>query len=140
MWRNCQNNSYICKVLGQNTACPYSLMDRITDSGSVGCGSIPHGGTKYGLGCVLLGGWRSKWSKLASIFNKKTLMSGKRNQRFLFSGHAVRRLHYNQYSDHAVQVYYIFSRKLEVREVGLVFCNAHQLLPVVYDFSYEHSL
>ena len=25
---------------------PYSLMDRITDSGSVGCGSIPHGATK----------------------------------------------------------------------------------------------
>ncbi len=27
--------------------CPYSLMDRITDSGSVGCGSIPHGGTVH---------------------------------------------------------------------------------------------
>ena len=26
--------------------CPYSLMDRISDSGSDGCGSIPHGGTK----------------------------------------------------------------------------------------------
>ena len=25
---------------------PYSLMDRISDSGSDGCGSIPHGGTK----------------------------------------------------------------------------------------------
>ncbi len=24
---------------------PYSLMDRISDSGSDGCGSIPHGGT-----------------------------------------------------------------------------------------------
>ena len=25
---------------------PYSLMDRISDSGSDGCGSIPHGGTE----------------------------------------------------------------------------------------------
>ena len=33
--------TYLC-----NAFCPYSLMDRITDSGSVGCGSIPHGGTK----------------------------------------------------------------------------------------------
>ena len=26
--------------------CPYSLMDKIKDSGSFDCGSIPHGGTK----------------------------------------------------------------------------------------------
>ena len=26
---------------------PYSLMDRISDSGSDGCGSIPHGGTRW---------------------------------------------------------------------------------------------
>ena len=32
---------YICVPF-----CPYSLMDRISDSGSDGCGSIPHGGTK----------------------------------------------------------------------------------------------
>ena len=36
-----QKNDYICTAL-----CPYSLMDRISDSGSDGCGSIPHGGTK----------------------------------------------------------------------------------------------
>ena len=37
-------------------SCPYSLMDRISDSGSDGCGSIPHGGTKKGsaLGLNLL--------------------------------------------------------------------------------------
>ena len=28
-------------------------MDRISDSGSDGCGSIPHGGTKRGLGPFL---------------------------------------------------------------------------------------
>ena len=28
-------------------------MDRITDSGSVGCGSIPHGATEKGFGIVL---------------------------------------------------------------------------------------
>ena len=36
-----QKNDYICIAV-----CPYSLMDRISDSGSDGCGSIPHGGTK----------------------------------------------------------------------------------------------
>ena len=35
---------YICLPF-----CPYSLMDRISDSGSDGCGSIPHGGTSRGL-------------------------------------------------------------------------------------------
>ena len=29
--------------------CPHSLMDRISDSGSDGCGSIPHEGTKKGF-------------------------------------------------------------------------------------------
>ena len=31
-------------------------MDRISDSGSDGCGSIPHGGTKRGFGPFLLPG------------------------------------------------------------------------------------
>ena len=34
---------YLCDA----KKCPYSLMDRISDSGSEGCGSIPHGGTKF---------------------------------------------------------------------------------------------
>ena len=33
--------TYICRLI-----CLRSLMDRISDSGSDGCGSIPHGGTK----------------------------------------------------------------------------------------------
>ena len=36
---------YICSPF---TGCPCSLKDRITDSGSVGPGSIPSGGTKIG--------------------------------------------------------------------------------------------
>ena len=36
----CSNFTTFVKI------CPYSLMDRISDSGSDGCGSIPHGGTK----------------------------------------------------------------------------------------------
>ena len=43
---------YFCMIvaLGMRISCqtgfrPYSLMDRISDSGSDGCGSIPHGGT-----------------------------------------------------------------------------------------------
>lgn len=61
MWRNCQKYDYLCPrkkasgLAGKSISCPYSLMDRITDSGSVGCGSIPHGGTKCGFGCFLLG-------------------------------------------------------------------------------------
>ncbi len=34
------------KILIFATHCLRSLMDRISDSGSDGCGSIPHGGTK----------------------------------------------------------------------------------------------
>ena len=32
---------------------PYSLMDRISDSGSDGCGSIPHGATRQRKGCSI---------------------------------------------------------------------------------------
>lgn len=35
------------KILIFATHCLRSLMDRISDSGSDGCGSIPHGGTKW---------------------------------------------------------------------------------------------
>ena len=35
--------TYICQPARFR---PYSLMDRISDSGSDGCGSIPHGGTR----------------------------------------------------------------------------------------------
>ena len=34
-------------IVSQKGLCLRSLMDRISDSGSDGCGSIPHGGTRF---------------------------------------------------------------------------------------------
>ena len=51
-WRYKRKLYYICRpVYGlrdfPERSCLRSLMDRISDSGSDGCGSIPHGGTCF---------------------------------------------------------------------------------------------
>ena len=47
-YRPCRIYLYICRTFAHylRSICPHSLMDRISDSGSDGCGSIPHEGTK----------------------------------------------------------------------------------------------
>ena len=47
-YRPCRIYLYICRMFAHylRSICPHSLMDRISDSGSDGCGSIPHEGTK----------------------------------------------------------------------------------------------
>ena len=47
-YRPCRIYLYICRTFAHylRSNCPHSLMDRISDSGSDGCGSIPHEGTK----------------------------------------------------------------------------------------------
>ncbi len=107
-------------------------MDRISDSGSDGCGSIPHGGTKK-RGCKPL--------FLVPVHPQSLCDSpGGAYLPFAYAQVGCRLNVGNENSDYSEDVDYVRVREFEVRKFLLVFSNECESFTVVYDSSKEHPL
>ncbi len=99
--------------------CSYSLMDRISDSGSDGCGSIPHGSTNKTAASAAFG----RAGEAAMAYRMGSCLD-------------VR----DEDADYAEETDDIVVWEFEVGEVGLVFCDECECSSVISNLSYKHSV